>query len=86
MFLCLCVGRALEVDDVKAFKHFGGLKLHANGTLACECDDAPEVKDAADHQGWIVFLSIPRDWPHNSHTERDIGLTKEMAGPAFVRA
>ena len=75
--------RARNVDNNrKAMKHFAGSK-YVGANVLCKCDDADELKDAAELLAWTVFSSLPREWPHNTHCERDIGITKDLAGAIF---
>jgi len=69
-------------NNVKAMKHFGGRRCIGTSAF-CKCDDAAKVKDAAEHLGWIPSPSLPREWPHNTHCERDIGISEDLAGAAF---
>ena len=77
--------RRTSENNLKAMTHFGGIKIHG-AKVACKSDDASEVRDAANHLDWISFSSVPRDWPHNSHCERDIGITKDISGAIFIRS
>ena len=64
-------------------RHFGGLKL-LGATVLCKCDDAEEIKGPATLMAWLPFPDVARDWPHNTHCERDIGVTKNMSSAIFV--
>ena len=69
-------------NNYKAMKHFVGAKYKRDNVI-CRCDDATKIKDTAEHLGWIVYPALPREWPHNSHCERDIGTTQDLAGAIF---
>ena len=67
-------------------KHFGGHRLNGDTGVIFKSDAAGELTGAASRLCWTISPSIPRDWPHAAHVEREVRTLKELCRPAHLQA
>ena len=80
-------GRDRSEDTVfEELKHFGGHRLNGDPNVVFKSDAATELTKAAARLCWNIAPSVPRSWPHNAHTEREIRAIKELRRPAHLQA
>ena len=66
-----------EESCYNSLKHFGGHRLNGDTGVIFKSDAAGELTGAASRLCWTISPSIPRDWPHAAHVEREVRLQQE---------
>ena len=75
-----------EESCYNSLKHFGGHRLNGDTGVIFKSDAAGELTGAASRLCWTISPSIPRDWPHAAHVEREVRTLKELCRPAHLQA
>ena len=75
-----------EDTNYLALKHFGGHRLNGDPHVVFKSDAATELVKAAERFCWMTSPSVPRDWPHAAHVEREIRAVKELCRPIHLQA
>ena len=79
-------GRDRSEETVfEALKHFGGHRLNGDPNVVFKSDSATELTKAAARLCWNIAPSVPRSWPHNAHTEREIRAIKNCVARPIYR-
>ena len=64
----------------------GGHRLNGDPNVVFKSDAATELVKAAERLCCTTSPSVPRDWPHATHVEREIRAVKEIGRPIHLQA